>query len=814
MVLTPDEYALIDRARLDEIAARLDLRAPNREAVEHIALALKQHYEVDESAAPLEAVVDAATGVGKTFILAAAIDYLAGEGVRNFAVVAPGRTILDKTVQNFTSGTRKSLLGGMDVQPIVVTAENFDSAAMAHAFEDPIKVKLFIFTVQSLLQPTTKQGRRTHEFREGLGEAFYQHLEGLEDLVIFADEHHCYFAPAFSNAIRALTPMGLIGLTATPAPPSEPDIIYRYPLSAAIADELVKAPVIVGRKDDRADPQTKLLDGIHLLEVKQQAMELYSKALEVEPVPPVMLVVAQTIEQANEYGDLIQSDQFLGGRYKDHVLVVHSDAPDTALAALDQVEEPESPVRIIISVGMLKEGWDVKNVYVICSMRASISDVLTEQTLGRGLRLPFGSYTGVEILDTLEVVAHEKYDELLQKKAVINEAFIDQRTRAVMKMTAQMKQAVTFETTTVEAPVGVSDSAAGQAGEATITTVEDRKKKVDDEAKKVVELKPRAGTPTIKVPRLVMQKVESTFSLADISDVKTFREKGERLAADPEEELRRTVVTAEIRTGADGIRQAFLKTATGVDHIEAAQLSLPLEGLRSQVLDVILLANATPARPKEINAAEPLIDAFFEGLGDKAQDVLSANFARVAGSLIELVTAEQRKFASKPTYDEVVDLVELPELRQGKAETSGDRKGKFKRGVGYTGWKKARYEQEWFDSSTERDMAHLLDDASQITAWVRLQRGDLPILFSDKNTYHPDFIAVEKGGTNWVIETKADKDMATEPVQDKKKAAERWASHVTADPMTGKTKWKYLLVSEGQLKQVKESWTALKKLAG
>jgi len=41
---------------------------------------------------------------------------------------------------------------------------------------------------------------------------------------------------------------------------------------------------------------------------------------------------------------------------------------------------------------MLKEGWDVKNVYVIVSLRASVSEILTEQTLGRGLRLPFGAY--------------------------------------------------------------------------------------------------------------------------------------------------------------------------------------------------------------------------------------------------------------------------------------------------------------------------------------------------------------------------------------------------------------------------------------
>ncbi len=41
-------------------------------------------------------------------------------------------------------------------------------------------------------------------------------------------------------------------------------------------------------------------------------------------------------------------------------------------------------------------------------MRSSVSEILTEQTLGRGMRLPFGRYTGIEILDTLEVVAHER----------------------------------------------------------------------------------------------------------------------------------------------------------------------------------------------------------------------------------------------------------------------------------------------------------------------------------------------------------------------------------------------------------------------
>jgi type III restriction enzyme len=48
-------------------------------------------------------------------------------------------------------------------------------------------------------------------------------------------------------------------------------------------------------------------------------------------------------------------------------------------------------------------------------MRSSVSEILTEQTLVRGMRLPFGAYTGIEILDTLEVVAHERYEDFAEE---------------------------------------------------------------------------------------------------------------------------------------------------------------------------------------------------------------------------------------------------------------------------------------------------------------------------------------------------------------------------------------------------------------
>src|SRR5690625_3953140 len=86
-------------------------------------------------------------------------------------------------------------------------------------------------------------------------------------------------------------------------------------------------------------------------------------------------------------------------------------------------------------------------------MRASVAEVLTEQTLGRGMRLPFGRYTGVELLDTVEVLAHEKYNELLAKRHVLNEAFIDYGTYAEVRQLQDGSTVVRQRTTEAQAEV-------------------------------------------------------------------------------------------------------------------------------------------------------------------------------------------------------------------------------------------------------------------------------------------------------------------------------------------------------------------------
>jgi type III restriction enzyme len=817
---TAPETELIDEDRIAAVAASLDLRDPNRRALRSIADALAYHYDVAGEEDTFEGVVDSATGVGKTFILAAAIEYFAARGHRNFAVITPGRTILNKTEANFTPGHVKSLLDGMEVRPVVVTSESFDSPKVAAALDDSEKVKLFIFTVQSLTAPANdKAHRRAHEFQEGLGEAFYDHLASLSDLMIFADEHHCYYGPSFSNAIRNLKPYALIGLTATPHKDTpEEQLIFRYPLAAAIAEKLVKTPVIVGRKDDRDDIETKLQDGIRLLETKKTLVDLYVLANGVEAVNPVMLVVAPSIDEAHEVEAIVKRSDFLDGRYADHVLTVTSREKDKerTLELLGEIEDPASKVRILVSVGMLKEGWDVKNVYVICSLRPSISDILTEQTLGRGLRLPFGRYTGEQLLDTLEVVAHEKYEKLLKKADVINEAFIDIETRTALRGNGSAIS-IEKETETVETPVEVETEGGTEGGSAgpLITDNETREAEAATEASaERVVLAPRKGVPPLFIPVLEMLPVESKFSLNDITNLDPFKKLGEKIAQDPEDELRRELLSAEIRVGADGLREAVFTTETADEAVKSAPTVIPLDDAKKQLVGLILASPVVPARPAEQKAAERLVGEFVKGIGVDAPSVLSRYLGRAGARLVKLINSEYKKVMAKPTYQEVVEVREFTPTRVGRPTTSRSRKAKFKRNVGYTGWsKRSIFNQVWFDSGTELALANVLDGSAEIEHWLRLHRDDLPILWSSGGSwYHPDFIAIDTDGVHWIVEAKSNRDLESEDVQAKREAAQRWANHVSADEQVN-VEWCYLLASEDDVDSAKGDWTALKSLA-
>jgi len=264
-------------------------------------------------------------------------------------------------------------------------------------------------------------------------------------------------------------------------------------------------------------------------------------------------------------------------------------------------------------------------------------------------------------------------------------------------------------------------------------------------------------------------------------------------------------------TTPDGFRRTELVTTTGQRVVSEGE-AVPLEEARKLLVDALLGAEVVPGRLGEENGAERIVDRFLAGLGAKAESVLSAFFPTAAAQLVRSVTDEHRKFVGKPSYKTVVRVDEFAPVRFATRESTTDRTGKFAKSFAYTGWKKSMYEQVWFDSSTERALAQILDDAEEIAFWVRLQTGDLKILWqNDGREYNPDFVAVDGKGAHWLIETKATKDIETVDVKGKETAARRWSRYVSDDPSVG-AEWSYLLLSEDDIEAAHGSWAALRGL--
>ena len=115
--------------------------------------------------------------------------------------------------------------------------------------------------------------------------------------------------------------------------------------------------------------------------------------------------------------EAIKSDEFKNGEYKYKTITIHSkmrgSESEENMKYLLEVENVDNPIEIVIHVNMLKEGWDVNNLYTIVPLRTATSKILREQMIGRGLRLPYGERTGNEEIDSVMLTAHDKFEEIL-----------------------------------------------------------------------------------------------------------------------------------------------------------------------------------------------------------------------------------------------------------------------------------------------------------------------------------------------------------------------------------------------------------------
>jgi len=814
-----------DPSLVAEIGHTLDLRAPNLAALDAIAVAL------DESEPGVELIADLATGVGKTYIAGALLDYLFESGVRNVVIITPGSTIQRKTINNLTHGHRK-FLRGMRCNPMVITLDDLENGTVASALDDDNIFKVFVFTVQSLLRPNTSDARRAHRAHETLGVVLYEHLQNAADLVVIADEHHVYYsksAKAFQRAVSDLSPAALIGLTATPNDDNDPKIIFRYPLADAIADGWVKIPVLVARRDKASDIRTQMTDGIALLDAKKSAIDAYCKQTRKPKVNPVMFVVASNIDEANDIKDLLS--ELLGSQ--EQVLLVTSEEPDAALALLDTLENDDSPIRAVVSVSMLKEGFDVKNLYVIAAVRALESQLLTEQVMGRGLRLPFGSRTGVPMLDSLEVLSHHSFENLLKEADVLLRQTLSERANEAtiaidpvdgVRATPQPFADVTqgHDNIVVELPNATMDGwETDEEAETHVgmgfATVDSRLNDASATTKTLTTVitprKPTLVPLPLFLPKVTLRWEREQFSLSTVNDIDV-EALGRIFANDEGETLRRVAIDAS----RDDRGQVQLEIHDETESIAASQLRIPFESIEQDLAKRLLNTNGVAQTISELNAATNVSAAFLRGANVTEKTPWRALHGQAATARLVEWISQQRE--SRPgRYVAEVMQVRWPEpADRAEARPPQDRhlitsSKEFIRGYPYSGWQRGVYDINSFDAfSTEFKLAELFDSARGIKAWVRIDET-VPLrigyfLGAIQKQYEPDFVAIDSEGTHWIIEGKSDSEVASPVVLAKRDAAKAWVATVNHSSIVAQ-KWGYVLASESVI-AASSTWTALK----
>lgn len=379
-----------------------------------------------------------ATGIGKTRLMGACIAFLHYRyGIKNFFVMAPNLTIYDKLRKDLGDpSSDKYVFKGLDKfvnPPRIITGEDYFEINQLTLDHNDVVINVFNIAKLNSDSKDTKKGKaRIKRLNEILGESYFEYLQKLPDLCIFMDESHHYHADKSFTVINQLHPILGVELTATPqiqkgakAIPFK-NVIYEYTLAHALNDgKYVKVPTVFTRRDFKPQQYSeeqldreKLLDGVRLHEKTKSDLDVYSRTYGKKFVKPFMLVVAKDTEHSKQILNYITSNDFFGGYYRNRVMEINSNQSGTEkdfnIQRLLKLEDDDNTIEIVIHVNMLKEGWDVSNLFTIVPLRASASATLTEQTIGRGLRLPYGERTGIEAVDRLSIVSHDKYQKIIE----------------------------------------------------------------------------------------------------------------------------------------------------------------------------------------------------------------------------------------------------------------------------------------------------------------------------------------------------------------------------------------------------------------
>jgi type III restriction enzyme len=199
-------------------------------------------------------------------------------------------------------------------------------------------------------------------------------------------------------------------------------VVVDYPLAEAVEDGIVKTPVIGelhGAEPELGDSAVQRYR--RWIDAAVGRWRKFDEDLAPAGKRPVLFVMCENTQAADEVGDYLRQLPDFSG---DKLLVIHTNRSgeitkadlDLARRAARDIDGDESPVRCIVSVLMLREGWDVRNVSVIVTLRSltAKAKILPEQALGRGLRRMTPPGSGFE--ERVVVIEHEAFRDLWDKE--------------------------------------------------------------------------------------------------------------------------------------------------------------------------------------------------------------------------------------------------------------------------------------------------------------------------------------------------------------------------------------------------------------
>ncbi|PTL36970.1 type III restriction endonuclease subunit R [Candidatus Methylomirabilis limnetica] len=868
---------------VNTIANRLSLRSPQRISLEILAricdiISLEKGADVAQAIKAVRSefstVTDferdfpslcfaLATGVGKTRLMGAFIAYLhKAEGIRHFFVLAPNLTIYNKLIADFTPNTPKYVFQGIAEfavePPEIITGDNYESGRGVRSrdlFGDK-SVHVNIFNIGKITSIETPKGAvktnvpKFRRLQEYIGQSYFECLSKLDDLVLLMDESHRYRASAGMKAINELKPILGLELTATPqierGGGSEPfkNVIYSYPLSDAMEDGFVKEPAVATREnfdirnyDEGGLERLKLGDGVRIHENTKLELEVYARENGVPIVKPFMLVIAKDTDHANALVKLMEDDTFFEGRYKGKVITVHSalrgEERDDTVEQLIHVEKPDNPTEIVVHVNMLKEGWDVTNLYTIVPLRAANSRTLVEQSIGRGLRLPYGKRTGIGAVDRLTIVSHDKFQEIVDY-ANSPESIIRGGLRVVY-VSDERSKIVVAEPEIVRR-IAELVSPFGKAGEQQKLLFESPKEQEAARATLEVirefERLPRSADLTKpEIHEQIVEKVKTLITPAQ-REIEGVAEKVDvdRVVAvmtTQYVELSIDIPRITIQPVGDVTRgyREFTLDLSRVNYQPVENEILIQELHRREQHRLMSGTGIVPEEKPEDYLVRGLIDFNDISYDDQAEllyklvgqvvahlrsylkdenEVLNVLQYHQQG-LVNLIHAQmQEHYEEKATAYEAHVSRGFTTLRPNNYSAPDNEAARdFRapviekqdiRKMLFSGFKRCLYRVQKFDSDSERRFAVVLENDSDVLKWFKPAKGDIPIYHSGDTPYEPDF-AVETKTAKFVCETKRADEMEDREVLAKAKAAAEWCGHATThEGKNGGKPWTYLLI--------------------